>query len=554
MKYIIVLILALSGFSAHAVTYYICDCQSGADGACVAGSNANSVAQAQNPATPWQTWAGVPAANKTAATYAWCRGGKWTNVTIGFGWFTGGVSRTSESNPAIFEPYTPSWCTGACLTTKPHLYNNTAGAYMMNMNDGSNLMDGGYIIRDLKLDGGGMPGAAPVMGAAAGVFTYWTVKGVLLENLEIRGFQRGLHINNSTTLPTSNVVLRNSTLYENLAASILGGANNLLVENNVFTDNGSPDANPDDHDIYLSNVSNGTVRNNTISDTTIDASTGKCAKTVVVVHGLVDGLTIEGNTITQPGSRSTCYGIEADQGYSTAEYMRRVIIRDNLIVNVGYVGIAVRSCTDCIIESNRIVSTSADAACYMGISLAGNAPGAGDALNARIAVRNNSIYMDCYAGSGGEIRAIDVPFEGTGHVVTNNLIYIGPNASPNVARTCFTLATNTLANFTAFANNLCYYASGTPTWSNLYSTLANAQAAGWDTGSLNANPLLAATPAVGNSYSMAVSVGSPAINAGNTTHKSRLAVGRTVPIGARDIGAHDYTASVVSPYPPLTFR
>lgn len=559
-KYLFGVVLALSAICSNAATYYFSDCQTGANAACVAGDDTRTATQAQDPTTPWRTWAAMPAANKVGNTnIRFARGGRWTGVSIGLGFFTASVSRTNEENPMVFEAYTPSWCVNECVNTKPVLYNNTAGAYVFNANDGSNLLDGGYILRDIKLDGGGMPGLSPIKGSDRGIFLYSTVKGVTIERMEITGFTQGIQMSNNNGQQTSRVIIRNSYLHHNLAASILGGADDLLIENNIFSNNGSPDAVPDDHDVYLSHIENGIFRGNTISDTTLDPSTGKCAKTVFVIHGRVKGLLIEDNHILQQKARGTCYGIEADSGYTAVtgpEIMERVIIRDNEIVNVGAAGVVVGSCVDCIIETNRIIWNTPDGYCLVGIStFGGTAPGPEDASNNRNTIRNNSVYMDCFAGSGAFVKGIEVKNTGSGHVVSNNIVFFGPNTVSNTSRTCFNWDTaGSLSSFTFTGKNICYYTNGTPTWSNLHSTLSAAQSAGWDVGSLNTDPLFLTNPGAGNNYSLSLQSTSPAINSGNQTYKSRLSATRKYPIGNRDIGAFDYSASVTAPIAPMVLK
>lgn len=548
-----VLALAFSA-PAFAIDYYIVDCQPGADLACIAGDDTRTATQAQNPETPWRTWAGVPAINKQGNTrFLFGRGGYLTNVKIGLGWLTGTKSRTTELTPVAFDAYTPSWCVGSCTNTKPVLEQSTSNQNLFESNTGgSRLADGGYIFRNLKLVGGGSTSYPAVTKGQVGIFLYDVVRGVIIENMDISGFASAIQPANNNNLYTYNLVVRNSYIHHNTGASVLGGANGLLIENNLFEYNGDPDAIPDSHDMYLSYVNNGVVRNNIFRNTTF-TQTSKCGKTVFVVHGKVDGLLIEGNRFEQPGGIGTCYGIEVDNGYLTAEHMKNVVIRDNLVVDVGGVGIVVGVCQNCVIESNSIVWTSVSSQCFIGISTyGGNAPKPIDTPNQQISIRNNSVYMNC--NGNGTIQGMTIKNAGNQHSVTNNITYFGPNTSTRTSRTCINWDTNTPANFLATGKNICYYSGGTPTWSNLHSTLGAAQAAGWDAGSLNVDPLFVATPAAGNDYSLAVQAGSPAVNAGHATYKSRLSAGRKFPIDQRDIGAHDFGAVLIAPVAPISFR
>ena len=366
------------------------------------------------------------------------KGGAWTNASMVIY-----VPTASAANPVTWDSYTPA--SGA--TAKPILTESRNDHYLFNFNDGViNPADGGYVIRNLELRGGGVFGGA--RGGLAGIFLYFAVNDVLMENLEISGFNNGVYAAHNPDAPNGwenyRVTLRNSYLHDNLASSWLGGAADLLIENNTLDHNGSTAT--FDHDLYLSSVTRGVVRGNTITRSVQDAS-GNCSGSVIVVHGGVDGLTIENNKILQqPGSVPQCFGIEVSDGYDATqpgEYFHDVLISSNTIVDVGYIGIGLRGCTRCVVEDNQLVWTGVGGS--QGISMYVNTPGSNDELGTALTIRNNSIVMQDASGSPGIIRLLN---EGTGHTVTSNLIYMGSSTAPSAL--CFDPSTYTIAQFKAF--------------------------------------------------------------------------------------------------------
>jgi hypothetical protein len=420
------------------------------------------------------------------------------------------VPTASAANPVTWDGYSPAW--GA--TAKPILTESRNNRYLFNINDaGVKAADGGYVIRNLDLRGGGVFGG--VRGGLAGIFMYYAVNDVLMENLEISGFNNGVYAAHNPHAVNGwenyRITLRNSYLHDNLASSWLGGAADLLIENNILDHNGSTPV--FDHDLYLSSVTRGVVRGNTISRTVFNAN-GKCSGSVVVVHGAVDGLTIENNKITQPaGSVPQCFGIEMSGGYDDSqpsEYFHDVLIRGNTVVDVGYIGIGVRGCTRCVIEDNLLVWTAKGGS--QAISMSVNTPSPKDERGTALTIRNNSIFMQDATGSPGLIRLLE---EGADHSVTSNLIVLGSSTTGTAK--CYDTSVYPIGSFAAFDNNLCFRQGGAAVYSAAYPTLAAAKLAGFDVHGLSADPLLVAAPTDGNGYSMTVRSNSPAVSVGHRT-------------------------------------
>lgn len=492
--------------SAQAATYYLSDCQTGAHAACVPGSASND---GLSPSTPKQSWSQLPP-RQGGDRILFARGGAWTDASMSIH-----VPTASAAHPVMWDAYAPPW--GG--TAKPILTEARAGRYLFNFDDGGQkAADGGYVIRNLDLRGGGVMGVS--VGGQAGVFMYWRVDDLLIEGVEISGFKYGVYSAHNPKAANGwenyRLTLRNSHLHDNSAASFLGGAADLLIENNRLDRNGAEPIL--DHDLYISSATRGVIRGNTITRSVLNGS-GKCAGSVIVVHGAVDGLLIEGNQIVQPqASAPHCYGIEISGGYADAqgsEYFHDVIIRGNAVVNVGYVGIGLRSCTRCIVEHNRIVWTGTGG--NQGISMSVNTPSPADEPGTALVIRNNSIYNHSPAGTSHGVLLVN---EGTGHTVTRNLIYFGPGA--DATSRCHDVKTYVAADFASFDHNLCFRAGGPVVYSASHTTWSAGQAAGFDVHGWNLDPLFAAVPDAANGYSLALQPASPAAGVGAQTALDRV--------------------------------
>jgi hypothetical protein len=171
-----------------------------------------------------------------------------------------------------------------------------------------------------------------------------------------------------------------------------------VIEGNVFVRNGgeSDPANRD-HSIYLDShrpIANMVVRNNELYKTT--GSLGQCEGAPFTAHGNFTDLLVEGNYVhEEPGTATGgCWGIVPDTGYgSEPESFTRVIIRNNVLENVGNVSIGVNACSDCLIEGNTVVQTLSGT----GISSPHRMRSDDDAPDGVVTFRNNVVTM---RGSG----------------------------------------------------------------------------------------------------------------------------------------------------------
>jgi hypothetical protein len=485
---------------AHAATYHLSDCQPGAAAGCVPGLAANDGLSAERPK---QLASQLPTL-RGGDRVLFAQGGAWVNAAMRI-YNPPGVSPT---NRVMWDSYSPPW--GG--TAKPILTESRPGMSVFNFDDGGQkVADAGYEIRNLDLRGGGVMGQST--GANNGIFTYWAVNDLLVENVEISGFKIGLQIAQNPKAvggwENQRIALRNSYVHDNASFSFLGGAADLVIENNILDRNGS--AAVYDHDIYLSSVSRGVVRNNTITRSVLN-SNGKCSGSVIVVHGFANGLTIENNRIVQPqNSTPNCYGIEISGGYADAsgpEYFHDVVIRGNTVVDVGYVGIGARGCTGCVIENNSVVWTAGGG--DQGISMRVNTPSSLDERGTALVIRNNSIYMQAASGTPTGIAVVN---EGSNHTVSANVIYFGSGV--NASARCFDTVDYTSASFKLFDGNACHRAGGPVVYSPATPSWTAARAAGFDVNGLNVDPLFAAVPSAANCYSLKVTKNSRVASIGN---------------------------------------
>jgi hypothetical protein len=449
------------------------------------------------------------------------RGGVWIETNMELQNFN-----ASAAHPITFDAYSPAW--GA--TRRPILkeMRRDLGIFWF-MNGGDPVPDGGYVVRNLDLRGSGADSVA------SGIFTSAKTSDILLSNLNVEGFAEGMHCGDAI----ERVTLRDSTFRNNVHGGVFWSCNNSVIENNLFDHNGT---NPSlDHSIYISAVAgaptNIVVRNNTLTNNILFE--GKCTANPMVVHGVVDGLTIEGNLIQQdPGAATAgCWGIAVDPGDELAESFKRVVIRGNHVVNVGGIGIGCAACIAPVIENNVIISSDPNIDDFIGISVPDLLPGPGDAADTGAIIRNNSIYfaatppwsVGIWVGERGVFKP------GKDIQVVSNLIRFG-SGSPNAW--CFNLAGTQRSDFKAFDNNLCHHV-GTGRYSDTFATLADAKAQNFDRNGLSADPQIAAAPSQANGWSLALGAGSPARDAGHARKsavRDILKVRRT----DADIGAYEF--------------
>lgn len=556
-NYLLTLALFAFGGAAHATSYYVSDCGSGASTQCVAGSDANA---GTSPSAPWKScdqvttrFSGLAAGDQVL----FARGSAQTACKISY------VSNLNSraANPIVLGAYTPSWASSGAPDP---ILRGTASTYGLSLyNSGNSTHDEGYVIQDIHFIGAG------VSASMAGIILGNDVKYVTLQRIEVEQFTLGIQCAGGTNSSlaagsdgwTAHIIIRNANIHNNRGIGLLTGCSDMLVENSTFDSNGIGML---DHHIYLTDasipgtparpVSQVVIRNNVLTNNSPYASTsaaaptaGGCGAVAIVVHGQQTGVVIEGNTIAEPTipNNGSCWGISADSGaYGKVEGFSNVVVRGNTVINYS-VGIGLDMCDTCTVENNYIYSEFSAASGIAAPSKIWDAHIAGNTLNNNLTVRNNTVYLKNPSAGSAAIR---VSREGNTNKVTSNLIYFGTSASSSTQ--CFNTTGLSPSAFAAFDYNLCFFSGSTGTWDSVRTTLSTQRAAGFDGHSLTVNPNV--TPSVSFPYGLVVPSASPTIKAGHPTLSSAFAIGGLRRNTTSDIGANQLGATVVVPNAPTS--
>jgi len=516
-------------------SYYVCGCASDADGDCQTGDD-NGAGTLNDP---WETYA---QARQTFGTLAagesilFCEGGAWELTDNDTRWVNGNCQ---ADNRCRVGSYTPAWASGD--EARP-IITQTIDGNLFRLEDGGDAEhEEGYIIENLDL--------RSLISTRSGIFLYNDIDDVEIRNVNIQGFRLGVQLGNSNPCSADpecdgrneRIILRDSTILNNTSQGWLGASNGIQIINNYFEGNG--DANQFDHNIYISGAAGEQTHGIRIIGNQLyrssQGNTNNCDGVSLVVHGVHDDLIIEGNEIWEDAGTANggCWGIAVDNGYSDEpEAFTNVIIRNNVVRNVGNLSIGVGACADCLIENNIIINEQNYSA--TGIAAPDRGLLAGDLPQDNITIRNNSIWLNAAGG-----RGILVNDMGDNHIVVSNAIYYA-GTSDNFD--CFSANLPTSA-FDAFDYNLCYYpnASGAD-WSSQDSTLNDWQTnTGFDQNSWNADPGFT-NPAAGDFT--AVSNSATIVDNGHPTLSSPQDINGGFRTPPSDIGAHEWSLLLFTDY------
>ncbi len=511
----------LEPLGSGGTTWYLCDCNSGADGECQVGDD---TATGTTPNAPLRTYAKARqlfASLAAGDTIAFCRGGAFTTATT-LNWVN---SRCTAAAPCTLRSYTPPWASGD--EAAPRLTAASDVTLFDLANGGVASHQEGYRIADLALSGAGS--------SSVGVFIYNDVDDVALCRLTIEGFAIGVQIGGYNSPPaggsdgkSARVRLTYSRLLDNSGQGWLGGCDGCTLEANYFENNGYAGA-VFYHQIYASSPA-GLVTGMRIAGNELYRSVqvdGGCAGAPLVAHGLHNGLTIEANYLHEPAGTATdgCWGIAVDPAYSSAEGFTQLVVRGNRLEQLGNVAIGLASCQQCTVENNLIISdrllgTTA-------IAIPDRSRAADDLPLQAVTVRNNSILLSSGA------TAIALGGEGSGHQLVSNAIHYS-GGSGNWA--CFDLDLASSA-YAVVDNNLC--GSGSGEWERGSGDLASWQgASGLDGASQALAPQFASSLAP---YDLrAASASSPMVDAGHSSASATTAYGGGSRDAQPDIGAYEY--------------
>jgi hypothetical protein len=513
-----------------ATTTYVCDCQPGADADCNAGSDANS---GTSPAAPWQTYekartqfSSLPAGDEIR----FCRGGAFDLGSSSGQWVN---ANCSAASPCVVADYAPPWASGD--EPRPLLWRNSSG-YAFDLADGGDAnADGGYIFQNLDL-------RCPACTAGGwAFFLYNDVNDVLIDNVRMDGFDIGVHLAGANTCAAGDgacngrndrITIRSAAILNSLSQGILGGGDDILIENSYFENNG--DGSMFDHNIYVSSGSRITIRNNELYRSSLDGG-GSCGGTSLVGHGVMTDLLIEGNYVHEDVGQANqgCWGIAITPAYSTAEQFSSVTIRGNRVENVGNVAIGTASCQNCTIENNVLIQNQGFG--MTAVSVPAQTPQAGDAISANLIVRNNSIWTN--TGTGIQLN------EGSGHTMVSNAIQA---VSSNAGWNCLD-ATMAAGSYDVIDYNVCDFSAGG--WANGVGDLAAWQAQGWGENSIAAAPGFVSGSDLRPGAETAVIV-----DAGHPTLSSATEIGGNGRDALPDVGAYEWLGAWEQTYLPLVVK
>ena len=461
------------------VKHYFCDCRTGAQNGCVAGSDANaSTANARdcsNPASPCQTWAQVIATfNRMAGgdTIALCKGGSWNVTTPGrpadcHNHFANpncaaGSSLTDAANTSTCDirDYPASW--GG--TAKPVLHASTANpTRIIAAGAGS---PSGVRVLNLEFRGGN---AGPRGGTYSdhraivfGACNPGSANSWLVCNNTFSNFRIGIEFQWTPGSTSSGINIWGNRFTMNDLDAILGGpGNNGRIDANFFDNNGGfshPVTGNNAHVVYLTSPNmetfDASVVNNEFRRSGAGSSApGICSTGILQSHDMFTRLNVENNIIDGgAGAAGGCWGMDLRAAASLPTHFRNMTVRRNTVITGG-LGIAVGQAPNVIIENNLVAILGAGK-WKVGIGSPQDVARSGvDDVQNNTTIRNNTVYI---TGSG-TFTGIEVTFEGTGHVIANNAVH-------QTRGKCFSTPLSA-ASYAFVGNNACY---GGAAWGTTY--------------------------------------------------------------------------------------
>ncbi len=386
------------------LTYYFSDCQAGAAAGCVPGNNTNP----GTPAAPKRNLGGIDVNTLPAgASLLFARGGAWS-----LGVTTFENMNSSAAMPITLDAYGPG--PAPLIVTS----NNGIAPFELGGRYANTSNDGGYVFRNLRLYGSN--------NSSWGFWISGSIHDVIIENVEISGFQIGIHSQARLPHGVDHVLIRNNTIVRNSDMGILGQFRNSVIEGNLIEANNFGGSGFS-HGTYLSGSdglsgTNVTLRNNRyLRNSVVD---GVCRGGNMTFHGQMDGVLIEGNRIEQDAALDGCWEMSITQGYSSAEWFRNFVVRNNKLINAGNTAMAVQSAPSILIENNVIINTRPTY--QVGISVGQTDYANGDVPDANATVRNNTVCQS--GGASGPAANVVSP----GSTVTNNVVVTGAAATVGI--------------------------------------------------------------------------------------------------------------------------
>ncbi len=419
--------------------HYVCDCQPGAAPGCTPGSDDNDGRSSRRPLRSYPKAAATFAELAAGDTVAFCRGGRW-QVTHGAEWSNRGCRKNKTCD---IRDYPPPW--GKGNEAKPSLWidGGREGSSLISFMHEPQHYEG---YRVLNLDLHGSP-------SDTGIFFYNETTNVDLCNLDADGFGISVQVAGSDKPEygvCSNIVLRQSVITNNSNIAYLGVCDNCSVEDNIFDNNGVSDVFT--HSVYFAShvfkVDGQFVVHTTqgmrLSRNAIHHSRKLCRGAPVVVHGRQQDVIMEDNLVDAVQATDACWGLGVGcGGYGYGCWFRNVIIRNNVVKNLGNVGSDDSNCNGCTIENNLFLMNRDGTAISVGSGQARPAgdpdytqwDGSPDQSAQAVVIRNNTIYFGTAATA-----ATGVTLEsGIAHVIENNAIAFAGPSGKRSEHTCYRL-------------------------------------------------------------------------------------------------------------------
>ncbi len=508
---------------AWATDYYVCDCQEESESDCVAGNDGNS---GTDPESPWLSYEQARASWSSLSPgdgVRFCRGGvvhigndqRWSNT------------RCTAASPCVIGDYIPSWASqGANL---PLLRQTYAGNGLAFEDGGEANHEEGVLVQNLELQ-------CASAGCGVGVLLFNDIDDVTLEGLTIDGFGIGVYIGGSRDCSSTDascdgrndrIILRDSIITGNTSQGWLGGSEDSRIENNYFEGNGTEAVL--DHNIYLSEPTEGTITGMQVTGNTLYRSTisalGACEGVSLVVHGNYQDLLIQGNRILEDidAVGQGCWGIAVDNGYISDEAFTDVRIDGNWVENVGNIGIGLGSCQSCSVTNNVIIH--AQDFVFTAISAPDRDLDEGDQELHDVDIRNNSILLTAGGGTG-----IQLGGTGTGHSVVSNAL----QSTAEAPFFCLALSLDASA-YDTIDHNICVATQGG--WEETVTTLSDWQALGWGASSRNVQPGFAS---IADYDLRSENESAPMVDAGSVTESATTDLEGHLRDSLPDVGAYEW--------------
>lgn len=517
-------------------TYYVCDCQAGAQAGCVPGNDANA---GTSPSAPKRRWfAALRSFNAMNAgdTVALCRGGAWNLDTATGTCGSADPGPTHDSGSAYLQ--NPRCAAGRGLTdpanastcdlrdyqapwggaNKPLLAipSSTTGPSMILGRNGASTT--GVRVMNLEFKGNNNGPGGGMYNDNTGIYfgscgatadTSW-----LICNNTFSYFAIALHMMENGASASHMNIWGNRVLMSWLDGLLNGPGSYSKIDANFFDNNGgwgSPRGPA--HTLYPNGV-NGSPGAQIVNNE-IRYSSVPCSNAIISGHGAWDGLNVENNLI-DGGSTPGCWGTKLDSGNnsgggSIVHSQRNAHIHRNW-VSTGSVGIGVGQAPGAIIENNVVVMTGASG-WKRGILIPSEGAYGWD-ITTNVVVRNNTIYLPFNTGNAGglEVGRPDEPTS-TGNVIANNAVAAGGSSS-----LCF--VTPLGASAYSVRNNACYQGA----WGTSYE----------GTSRVTANPLFTSAPT-----NFAPAAGSPLIGAGSAANAPSMDFALKTRPSPPSIGAYE---------------